>query len=651
MSITLKFAKLSPAALVFSLFLCLGLDVNSANADPEKTSQLIALLQSDADVAKKADACRQLGEFGTAEAIPPLAALLDDKVLATYARSGLERIRDPAAATALREALATIQAPRLVGVISSLAAIRDTDAVDKLKELADHKNAAVTKAALLALGRIADDRSLVFVRKSLEAGNKDAPAACLLAAQTREQSGDIATARALYDEVRLADVPLPYRIGATRGAIIAREGKEQVALLVEQLNSEDRAIRNVALLTIRAIPSELLADAIHAKLKSATPDLRVQLIAALQDCHNAKSFAVVRSLLEHEGVNTRMAAINAVNHVRGENAGIASALLEAVIARRTTKETENAIALLSSLEGNNVDAIAVSELASTDDDSLRIDLIGLLGSRRSQFSLVELMNQAKAKNEKVRIAAFRALKGIAGPSDVTRLMGLLEATEDEAGRATASSLIISLSNADVLKHLILERFKTTTSAADRATWTQVLISLGYPKALPEIMDSLKSEDEDVVSETISQLGRWPDPSPVDDLLVITADHPNDSIRSTALSSAIQLINSAAEQNQRPTDSLIAWLQTANGSIATVSEKRRILSAMGKIADARIPDLLKPYLIDKEVTTEAAYAVVGVAQRLAKGGDQSAAKAAVEMIKDIKDEGIQKQIRQIRRDLK
>ena len=76
----------------------------AADTNAERTRKLIEVLQSNAALYDKARACQQLGEFGTREAVPALAALLGDEHLCAYARSGLEEIPDPSAAEALRNA-------------------------------------------------------------------------------------------------------------------------------------------------------------------------------------------------------------------------------------------------------------------------------------------------------------------------------------------------------------------------------------------------------------------------------------------------------------------------------------------------------------------------------------------------------------------
>src|SRR5512138_3761111 len=104
--------------LILAAACCLAAHSPAAEVPAETTRKLIAVLQSNSPLFDKARACQQLGEFGTREAIPALAALLPDEHLSAYARSGLEGIPDPSAAEALRNATGTLKGTQLVGVVN-----------------------------------------------------------------------------------------------------------------------------------------------------------------------------------------------------------------------------------------------------------------------------------------------------------------------------------------------------------------------------------------------------------------------------------------------------------------------------------------------------------------------------------------------------
>ncbi|MCL4692434.1 MAG: HEAT repeat domain-containing protein [Candidatus Hydrogenedentes bacterium] len=114
----------------------------------------ITVLQSDAPLVEKMDACRALSRQGTEEAIPVLAGLLLDEQLAHMARYALEPMPYPEAGAALRDALGKTTGLLKVGVISSLATRNDAEAVPALVTLVPDSDEQVAQAAAKALGDI-----------------------------------------------------------------------------------------------------------------------------------------------------------------------------------------------------------------------------------------------------------------------------------------------------------------------------------------------------------------------------------------------------------------------------------------------------------------------------------------------------------------
>ena len=345
----------------------------AADTNTEKTRKLIQVLQSNAAFYDKARACQQLGEIGNREAVPALAALLGDEHLCAYARSGLEGIRDPSAAEALRNAAARLTGARLAGVMESLGVLRDTNAVNLLHKLADDPASGVSQPALLALGRIANDASIQILRAELaqaaEGTRTNAAAAFLLAAQEQLAGGHADSAAALCDTVFHANAPLVYRAAALRGAIVARKAAA-VPLLVEQLRSKDPMLRNAALTAIREIPCEELARALNAEINQAPQDLQKQLLIALVDCHNAQSLQLLQARTVDAAPEIRQTALVILGRIGGaDEVGV---LVKAVAQNQSAEESALALSALGRMPGASVDERLLKALGSSADLELRI---------------------------------------------------------------------------------------------------------------------------------------------------------------------------------------------------------------------------------------------------------------------------------------
>ena len=638
-----RFFLFSGLAIVL---LCQG--VSAAVGNPEKTQKLIAVLQSEAPFFDKARACQQLGECGAKEAIPALAALLTDDKLSAYARSGLEGIADPSAAEALRVALGKVKGTLLAGVINSLGVLRDANAVSALTQLAADPGSGVVKEAWLALGRIATPASIRSLQSALASGPEafrpDAAAGCLLAAEKQLADGHAETAVALYDAVRQAKVPVSYRIGATRGAILARKSNG-VPLLIEQLKSNELPIRNAALHTIREIPSDSLASALNAASETDQPELQVQLLLALMDCHNSQSLPILRAKASSQDAEIRKAALLVLGSTGG--ASEAEVLLQALADHRTPDESSLALGGLERMGGPEVDRAITKALSSATDPALRVKMIRLLGDRGAASATSELLKQAADSDPQISAAAFRAAKTLVGPADLATLIALTKATRDDSARDAAENALVTAStrngNPEQGGDAVLAELKRAQAPADKCSWVKVLTALGYAKALPALKATLTDADEKVVANTIAQLGHWPDPVPMEDLLAIVETGPSPAQRKRAFASVIQLATVAAEDHQRPEETVLGWFGRANKAVQSVEDKRLIVSGLGRLQRGAALPLLEPYLDDSSVQQEAALAVIQVTKRLTVATERRAAKPLLEKIlAATQSQGIRKQ---------
>jgi HEAT repeat protein len=166
--------------------------------------------------------CRKLAIMGTAASVPTLAALLGNKATGHMARYALERMAAPEAGKALRNALPTLSGNLKVGVISSLGSRRDGEAVVLLGNSLHDDDAAVARAAALALGAIGNADAVTVLQISLKAGgdNKQSAIDALLhCAESLLASGKPSDAAAIYQSLSSDSQGRLVRLAATRGML------------------------------------------------------------------------------------------------------------------------------------------------------------------------------------------------------------------------------------------------------------------------------------------------------------------------------------------------------------------------------------------------------------------------------------------------
>jgi len=184
-----------------------------AAARREIVGRLLAMLENpEATQGCKDFACKKLTLLGGAESVPALAKLIgDDESLAVLGRYALEQMPQPEAAAALRDALGRTKGRVLIGVINSLGARKDEQAVAALIRLLADNDAAVAAAAAAALGKIGGSQAAAALRAARSKAAPEVRAeirpALLACAECLVASGNKDEAQAIYRELSGEDEP------------------------------------------------------------------------------------------------------------------------------------------------------------------------------------------------------------------------------------------------------------------------------------------------------------------------------------------------------------------------------------------------------------------------------------------------------------
>lgn len=200
---------------------------DDAAARADLITKLTAALASEISRDAKDIVCRLLMVVGTAEAVPALAALLASEELSHMARYALERIPDPAAAKALRDAIPQLNGKLKAGVIGSLGVRKDADSVAILAPLLADADPVVVRTAACALGDIqTTDAVAALSAASVPAECQMAVTDALLAcAEKLLADTQRAEAMKIYKKFTGDQQPKHVRLAATRG-LLACAGKK-----------------------------------------------------------------------------------------------------------------------------------------------------------------------------------------------------------------------------------------------------------------------------------------------------------------------------------------------------------------------------------------------------------------------------------------
>ena len=551
----------------------------AADGRTPKEQTLLAVLRGDATEADKAMACKELAVFGSVDAVPDLAKLLDNERLASWARIPLEAIPDAACDAALREAADGLSGRLLVGVINSLGVRRDLAAINLLAKRLGDADPAVADAAAAALGKVGTAEAAEPLRKSLAAATPalraSAAESCVLCAEHLLAANQTAAATALYDAVRQADVPKPRVIEATRGAILAR-GEQGVPLLVETLRSPDRDKNLIALGTARELKAAGVLPALAAELTRATPERAVLLIEALADLGG---MAAVPATLQAAGTGpkpVRLSAIRALGRI-GDATCVNPLLTVAADSDvDLASAAKSALAEVSAGGSKEIDDQIRGRLAQAQGPALPL-LIEIVGRRRIG-AVDEVAAALGNADPAVRGTALACLGEIV---DLERLPLLVQQAVVPKDKADAGAAMKALRAASVRmpdREACAEKLVSAMASAPPETKVAILDILGEMQganALAAVVSAAKGDDATLQDASTRLLGNWMTSEAGPSLLDLAKSLPAGKYQSRAFRGYLRILRQfAASDAERSQMGRLAY-----AAAKTVDDRKAVLDAV------------------------------------------------------------------------
>ena len=585
-------------------------------ASPEKESELLAVLRSEAPAAEKAIACKNLAIHGSSEAVPDLAKLLPDEQLSSWARIALESIPGSEADAALRAATESLQGRLLVGMINSIGVRRDADSVETLIPRLQDADTEVVAATAIALGRIGNEAATASLRKSLAAAPAETRSSiaegCVLCAERLHSDGKSADAVAIYDEVRSADVSLQRVIEATRGAILARN-QEGIPLLLEQFRSPEKGLFQVALTTAREFPGGTIDKALVTEMTDATPDRAALIIQAMADRPETVILTAVLDAAGKGPKQVRLSAIEALGRVG--NVSCLSSLLKIAV-DGDADLADGARLTLAEIPGEDVNAQIVALIPRAAGKTYPL-LLQLVGQRRINAIPLLLKAVAHADRE-VRSAALIALGETVPLKSLSVLISQVVSPKypDDAPIAQQALKAASIRMAD--REACATELSTavdkTPSVPIKGALLQILGAMGGPKALATMGIAAKSKDAELQDISSRLLGEWmtEDAAPV---LLELAKIPANQYKVRALRGYIRI----ARQFVLPEEQRAEMCQTAFDAASQTAEKKLVLDVLKRYPSIETFKQAIKAMEVADLKEDATQATLVIAQKLSEKG--------------------------------
>lgn len=580
--------------------------------------QLAEFLGSNATLASKMAVCRHLREIGTSLSVPILERMLLKKEASDLARYALEKIQGPAADSALIQGLSQTEGKIKIGIISSLGQRRAQKSVPALEKLLYDPDSPIALAAAVALGNIATPDASTTLSKALGKTSGDLQSqvgsSLLKGGEQSIASGDRKTAIKLFNRVLSVKLPLAIHQAAVKSKIAA-SGNEAGKMIIDILKGNEKQFYPPAISMVRDVFDGRTILGVCEILPRLPEESQVQLLEVLSNYKAKSVLHSVTKAIQSPDKKVRIAALKAL-----ENVGDASTveLLAQHAAKAEGKEQVTARNSLWNLDGASVDQAILLNLIKLTDQSIQEELIMSAGERRIADGKNLLFSKARSARSRNRLLAIRALKDVASPSDLPRLLQLLLNAPGERERTEIENTIAGVAGkspdpigrANAVKSMLPE----TEDTKKRTALLRVLGKIGDDSSLFLVRKALADENTEIQDAAVRALSDWPSVTPKEDLLHIVQTTSNNIHRVLALRAYVRM---TGMESYRSPERAVLSLKEAMKRVDRPEEKKLILGILPRFACREALQLAESLLSEKDVEEEAKEAVKQIRQRLNK----------------------------------
>jgi len=603
-----------------------------ASGYKEIEGRLLAVLQSPQTTKDaKRYICRWLGVVGSAACVPALAELLNDEALSHPARMALEPNPDPSAGAALRNALPKLKGKLLVGVISSIGARRDAEAVASLRNLGGEADPAVAQAAISALGQI----GTLEAAKALEnirvppALSRTLARAKITAANHLATAGKKAEAVAMFQALMDSQQPRAVRGAAVKELVGNLPASEAAKLVADLAQGGDDAMRTAAVAACTASKNKELKAAIAELLPGMTPVAQLALLAVLADDPDATLRSSALKLLgQSKEVRVQMAALDCLER-HGEPADVPLIV-------RLARDDQNPLAerarkTLDRMAKPGIDDALVRLLESSDAQDRQV-VVAALANRRVASVLPSLARLLNASDSGVAAMAARALGAMGTTEQLPPLAAaMVQAKTPELQSAAAEAvekICASATDKRSAASALLAAMAQAATPTARASLFRLLVHTRGEEALGAILKSIDDPNEEIREAAFRALVAWPEAAAAPHLLELAKKAKKPAHAVLALREGCLRL---ANLKDVPLAQRLAIYRGVLEAAHRAEEKKQAIAGLAQVPSLDALELLRNCAKDPALASDATLAAIRLARQFGAVHPRQA-KAALEEIK-------------------
>lgn len=595
--------------------------------------QMIALLESGAAIRAKQFICHQLWIIATDKSVPTLEKMLLDKDTAEMACYALRTNPSDSASRALREALGRADDGTKIRIINILGDRKDTACIDQLIALLKSDSADIAQAAAISLGTIGTEKGADAIKKARATASGKMHVALtrawLRCAEHYTSNNRIGDALAIYRTLFNKSESLPVRRSALVSALNTGHS-DAAGLMIAAIEQDDPMLRAAAIANSSLLKGPDVTGKLISALKTAQSDTKVLLIEALGRRDDPLVKDAVTAAATGKEIDVRIAAYDALAHVG--DASSAALLCNALNQNPAEREVDTILACLRRISADDADSAIVESLKDAEAPA-KILLIRVISDRRYRVAGGTLSGYAGDKNPAVAKAALRAVGSLCSCQALPGTINVMLDSPDADVRSEAAAAIIAITRREQYEkytgQLILKRIKEVDSDAEKCSLMRILPATPGEESLKYLQTASKDLDAEIRDCAVRAMARYPEPNAAETLLDIFETTDTPAHRIVALRGCIRLCRTT----DMPAERAAKLYRRAMQQAATAAEQKLILSGLTEAAHPEALQIALDAMERSAVKTEAALAVVALAEKLSATDPALASAGAKKILGD------------------
>ena len=529
-----------------------------------------------------------------------------------------------------------------MGLVNSLGSRREADAVPALKTVALAGDAAVSSAAIIALGRIGTpDAGAALQSLPADKPRRDVVDALAVAADHLAADGRVAAAQAVYSSLLADGTPYFGRLAGLKGLAATHAPGALDAALAALADKDPTLARAAAKLALIIADPQTVAK-LAAACPGTSPLVQPALLETLGARGDAAAMPAITAAFASTDRDVRAAAIRAAGLLGGAEA------VKVLVPVLVKGGADAAVAreVLGRVKGKEASA-AVADLAANAEPAVRTALMAILADRELKSAVPLLLAAAADPTPKLAVEAWKALARLAGPESYPDLVKLYLAATDDAVRDAGQTTLVVVARKVGDRDKALQPLLDAYAGAGKALKVSLLglfASVGGDAALTVLTKAAADPDADLKRAAVDGLANaWDDARPVDTLLDVAQNDPNAGLKTLAFRGALRLIG--IDERLKPADK-VAKLAAALG-IADAQGKRNVLNVLRNCRVSAAVDLAVKCLDDPQLSFDAQRTIVDLSAPQKRDGQNlpavrgAAMQAALDKVQEARGTALPK----------